>query len=75
MSPSIEEIEVLCAEEIVQTLQEVRDNIQEMGREVAMQSHARLMVMLMSLKPESAAVFQTIITFKLAELTAQRADS
>lgn len=73
MSLNIEEIEQLCAEEIVQSLQEIRDNIQEMGREEALQSHVRLMLLMMAMKPQSAAVFNTILVFKLAELTAQRA--
>jgi hypothetical protein len=75
MSLNVEEIEQLLAEEIVQSLQEIRDNIKEMGREKAMRSHASVMLLMMAMKPESAAVFNTIIAFKLAELTAQRADS
>jgi hypothetical protein len=71
----VEEIEQLMAEDIVQSLQEIRENIATMGREEAMQSHASVMLLMSSIKPESAAVFHTIIAFKLAELTAQRADS
>lgn len=72
---NIQEVEQLAAEEIVGTLQEIRDNIRDMGRNEAMNSHAQLMLMMMMIKPEAVAVMQTILVFKFAELTAQRDDS
>lgn len=72
---NIQEVEQLAAEEIVGTLQEIRDNIRDMGRNEAMNSHAQLMLLMMAMKPEAVAVMNTILVFKFAELTAQRDDS
>lgn len=63
----IEDIEREAAEEIKGSLQEVRENIAAMGREAAMQSHSRMELAMMMLKPEAAAVMNTILIFQLAE--------
>lgn len=72
MQYDVEEVERLAAEQIVDTLQEIRDNIKAQGRAEAMDQHVRLMLMMMMIKPEAVAVMQTILMFKFAELTARR---
>lgn len=75
MQFNVREVEVLAAEQIVQSLQEIRDNIREMGRDEAMSAHVQLQILMMAMNPEAVAVMNTILAFKLAELTAQRDDS
>lgn len=74
MQFNVEEVEQLAAEQIVDTLQEIRDNIKAQGRAEAMDVHVRLMLMMMMVNPEAVAIMQTILMFKFAELTARRED-
>lgn len=72
---SIEDVEQAAAEDLADMLQEIRDNIKKMGREVAMQEHAALLSLMLSTKTAGVVIMSTIVYFKLAELTAPQPNS